>query len=73
MVSDLKKLAYKGCKIARQNCFVFQRILSYYTNFFGIGATIRIGKEKLCLPCAGLFFFTLWVFRLETPPLTNWA
>ena len=42
MVSDLKFFAHKGCKIVAQD-------------FFGIGATIRIGREILCLPYAGLF------------------
>ena len=44
MVSDLKTFAHKGCKIAAQN-----------RNFFCIGATIRIGREILCLPYAGIF------------------
>ena len=34
---------------------VFRRILPYWQNFFGIGATIRIGRENLCLPYVGFF------------------
>ena len=38
--------------VARKICFVFFALLA---GFFGIGATIRIGREILCLPYA--FFF----------------
>ena len=55
MVSDLKTFAHKGGKIAGQKKFVFRRILPYLQDFFGIRATIRIGREMLCLPYAGFF------------------
>ena len=33
----------------------------------GIGATIRIGQEMLCVPCAGFFITTgEWGFRQKT-------
>ena len=57
MVFDLKTFAYKGCKIAAQNKFVF---LANFGNFFGIGATIRIGREMLCLSRMWDFYFTLY-------------
>ena len=37
---------------------------------YGIGATIRIGRELLCLPYAGFFSFT---FSLFLPVTLNWA
>ena len=55
MVSDLKTVAYKGFKIAAQkkkNPANFALL----AGFFGIGATIRISREMLCLPYAGFFF-----------------
>ena len=33
--------------------------------YFGIGATIRIGREMLCLPYAGFFSFTLFCRILQ--------
>ena len=52
VVSDLKTFAYKGCKIAapKKVCFLAN---FGYQDFFGINATIRIGREMLCLPYAG--------------------
>ena len=55
MVSDLNIFVWKLSKIAAQKKFVF------YAGFLGIlglpycgiGATIRIGREMLCLPYAG--------------------
>ena len=32
-------------------------------DYFMIGATIRIGQEMLCLPCAGFLF--LWFSKLS--------
>ena len=55
MVSDLNTFAHKGCQIAAQKKVDFWQILPYYQDFFGIGATIRIGWEMLCLPYAGFF------------------
>ena len=43
VVSDLKTFAQKGCKIAPQKKFAFLRSLPYKQDFFGLGATIRIG------------------------------
>ena len=63
MVFDLNTFAHKGCKIAAQKKFNFRWILPYYQDLFGIGATIRIGREMLGLPYAGflknLFYFSL--------------
>ena len=55
VVSDLKSCAYKGCKIATLKKYVFflRRILPYQQDLFGIGATIRVGREMLCLLYAG--------------------
>ena len=56
MVSDLKTFAYKGCKIAAQKKVSFLANFALLAGFFGIGATIRIGREMLCRPYAGFFF-----------------
>ena len=45
VVSDLKTLAYKGCKIAAQKKYGFSANFALLAWFFGIGATIRIGRE----------------------------
>ena len=50
----MKTFAHKGCKIAAQKKNL--QILPCYQDFCGIGATIRIGREILCLPYAGFFF-----------------
>ena len=52
MVSDLTTFAYKGCKIAAQKKVCFSANFALIAEFFGIGATIRIGREMLCLPYA---------------------
>ena len=49
----------KGVKSARQKKFDFRQILPYWQDFFGVGATIRIGWEMLCLPYVGFFWFTI--------------
>ena len=61
MVSDLKTFAHKGCKIAapKKPGFCGEFCLTSRI-FVGIGATIRIGREMLCLPYAG-FFFSFYV------------
>ena len=56
MVSDLKTFAYKGCKIAAQKKSFFSANFALLAGFFGIGATIRIGREMLRLPYAGFLF-----------------
>ena len=64
MVSDLKTFAHKGCKIAVQKKLVFAANFALLAGFFGIlgppycgiGTTIRIGREMLCLPHAVFFF-----------------
>ena len=40
------------CKIAAKKKFVFGEFCPTSTIFFGIGASIRIGQEILCLPYA---------------------
>ena len=59
MVSELNIFAYKGCTIAALKKFVFSLNFALLAGFFGIGATIRIGREMLCLPYAGFFIFAL--------------
>ena len=41
------------------------------TPYCGIGATIRIGQEMLCLPCAGFFLYLFIIYVLNTPILDN--
>ena len=53
MFLDLKTFSHKGCKIATHFFF--------FSANFGIGATIRIGREVLFLPYAG-FFVDIFVF-----------
>ena len=45
---------------------VFQKI-----HVFGIGATIRIGRESLCLPYAGFFLFLLYFLSINDANRTN--
>ena len=60
VVSDLKTFAHKWCKIAAHRksllfgkfCLTSRIFLVSVLDFFGIGATIRIGQEILCLPSA---------------------
>ena len=52
----MKTFAFKGCKIAAQKKFFVWRIMPYKQDFFGIGATIRIGRDMLCLLYAGFLF-----------------
>ena len=53
MVSDSKTLAHKGCKIAAPKKSANFDLLAV---FLGIGATLRIGGEILCLQYAGFFY-----------------
>ena len=54
MVSDLKMFAHKECKIAgAKKKFFFSANFALLAGFFGNGATIRIGREIVCLPYAG--------------------
>ena len=84
MVSDLKTFCQKGCKIAAEKkvCFLANFVL--LAGFLRIGATIRIGGEILCLPCAGFFIICpllnnnlgsgdnkLWFIVLRMPLLDN--
>ena len=55
MVSDLKTSAYKGCKITAQKNVIFGEFCLTSRIFVGIGATIRIGREMLCLPYVEFF------------------
>ena len=49
-----KLLLIKGVKSPRKKIvFFFRRTLPFKQDFFGIGATIRIGQEICCLPYAG--------------------
>ena len=45
---------------------VFQK-----NHVFGIGATIRIGQESLCLPYAGFFLFLLYFLSINEANRTN--
>ena len=66
VVSDLKTFTYKGCKMAQQKkSFLANFALLTLTGFFGIGATIRINREMLCLPYAGFFNTGLAVSRVN--------
>ena len=60
----------KGVKLPRKKKLVFAAIFALLAGFFGIGATIRIGREMLCLPYAGFFLkmlleHVIGVFCLE--------
>ena len=48
-------LLIKAVKSPRKKSLIFDKFCAYYQDFFGIGATIRIGGEMLCLPYAGFF------------------
>ena len=54
MVSDLKTFTNKGCHIAAKKMVIGEFCLTEQ-DFFGISATINIGREILCLPYAGFF------------------
>ena len=56
MVSDLNTFAHEGCKIAAQKKISFSANFALLAGFFGIGATIRTGREMFCLPYAGFSF-----------------
>ena len=60
MVSDLKTFAHTGCKIAAQ--FFSSSFLANFALLAGfsicIVGTIRIGREILCLPYAGILNWT---------------
>ena len=66
-----KNFAYKWCKITAKKKFVFLVILPYQQDFFGIGATIRIGQAMLCLPYAG-FSFRDFKFFWRGSPIFFW-
>ena len=51
VVLDCKSFSHKGCKIAPQKKF-FSSSADLALDLFGIGATIRVGREMLCLPYA---------------------
>ena len=55
----LKTFAYKGWKIAAQK-ELFSGKLSLISGFVGIGATIRIGQEMLCVLYAGFKKIYIW-------------
>ena len=55
MVSDYKTFSQKGCKIAAQKKISFSANFALLAGFFG--ATIRIGREMLCLPYTGFFSY----------------
>ena len=61
---DFQTFAHKRCKIAAQEKFCFSANLPYQLDFFGIGATIRIHREVLCLPFAGFFKIVLWLILI---------
>ena len=49
-----ESFANKECKIAAQEEKKIENF-AILAGFFGIGATIRIGREMRCLPYAGFF------------------
>ena len=49
-----------GLKSPRKKKFFFCCWFCLNPPSYGIGATIRIGREMLCLLYAGFFFFSLW-------------
>ena len=49
--------AHKWYKIAAQFVFCFFGEFCLTSKIFCIGATVRIGRELLCLPYAGLFLY----------------
>ena len=49
-----KTFAYEGCEIAAQKNVFFGKFC-LTCMIFCIGATIRIGRDVLCLPYAGFF------------------
>ena len=62
----------KGVKLpAKKSIFVVRRILPYQADLFGIGATIRIGREMLCLPYAW-FFAMNFSFTYPRGVLCRW-
>ena len=54
-----KYFVHKGYKITAYKSWIFDKFCLTSRIFFGIGATIRIGREMLCLLFEG-FFFTEW-------------
>ena len=62
----MKTFAYKGFKIvAQQKKVCFSTNFALLAGFFGIGATIRISREMLCLPYAELFRLGIGKEKLE--------
>ena len=59
MVSDFQSFTNRGCNIAAI-FFVCGRFFLTEQDFFGIGATIHIGREILCLQYAGLFMYNIF-------------
>ena len=60
MVSDLKTFVHKGWKVtAPKTMFILAKFALLAGFFFGIGATIRIGQEMLCLLYAGFFIYDI--------------
>ena len=65
--SDLRinKNTNKGCKIAAHfyhslfsvnlGLIIFNHYCQSSQDFYGIGATIRIGRQMLCVPYAGFY------------------
>ena len=74
VVSYVKTFVHKGCKIAAQRksllfgkiCLTSKIFLVSVLYFFGIGGTIRIGQEILCLQSANNFFFARILIGPET-------
>ena len=80
MVSHLKTFAHKGCKIATQKKISFLANFALLAGFFGIGATIRIDREILCLPYVGFLNPQSPILKTPVPNskspigcyITNW-
>ena len=80
---DQKTFAYKECKINTHFFLLFSVNFALLAGFiFVIGATIRIGREMPCLPCAGFLsghfdFVTVYLglvlvyFGSETYPILS--
>ena len=67
-----KKNNNKGCKITAHNKDIISANLGLqnhyslsqsFKDFYGIGATICIGREMFCLPNAGFFIFIYSIMK----------
>ena len=61
-----EKNTNKGCKIAAQKKFLWADFALLSRVFFGIGATIHISQEILCLLHAGFFLSVSICFGISS-------